>query len=299
MRKSLLILILIFMSCSKLAEGAQDVIVVKSYSIKPYEEAIRGFKSVCNCSIKEFDLSETDGQDVLREIRKRKPAIVLTIGADALELAKEIETPIVYTMVLNPQSIVSKKENISGVSMEIPPGKQVDEFHKALPGIKRIGLVYDPRKTPAGFVSAAIKAAESKGITLVAREVSSSMKVMSAVNSMKESIDAFWMLPDSTVVTPETVEFLLMFSVENTIPILAFSEKYVEVGAIMSLSMDAFAMGRNAGEIAQGIIGGEDAGNMPISSNGRIVLSINLRAAGKLGILINSDSINRARIISK
>lgn len=300
MQKNLLALILIIMSFSMLAEGAQDVVAIKSYSIKPYEETLKGFKSSCNCSIKEFDLSETDGPDVLSEIRKRKPAIVLTIGADALELAKEIETPIVYTMVLNPQSIASKKENISGVSMEIPPGKQVDEFHKALPGIKRIGLVYDPRKTPAGFVSAAIKAAESKGITLVAREVSSSRKVMSAVNSMKEGIDAFWMLPDSTVVTPETVEFLLMFSVENTIPILTFSEKYVELGALMSLSMDAFGMGRNAGEIARRIIiDGEDAGNMPVSSNGRAVLSINLKTAGKLGILINSDSINRARIISK
>ncbi len=96
MQKILLALILIIMSFSILAEGAQDVIAVKSYSIKPYEEAIRGFKSTCNCSIKEFDLSETDGPDVLREIRKIKPAIVLTVGADALEMAKETETPIVW-----------------------------------------------------------------------------------------------------------------------------------------------------------------------------------------------------------
>ncbi|MFZ2948374.1 MAG: ABC transporter substrate binding protein, partial [Desulfuromonadaceae bacterium] len=63
--------------------------------------------------------------------------------------------------------------------------------------------------------------------------------------------DLFWMLPDITVITPETAEAILLFSLENNIPILTFSEKYLERGAMLSIGIDPFDIGRQAGEMAQ------------------------------------------------
>jgi len=60
------------------------------------------------------------------------------------------------------------------------------------------------------------------------------------------------------VITPETIEIMLLFSFENHIPVLTFSEKYVELGALMSIGIDAFDMGCQAGEMANQILKGSD-----------------------------------------
>jgi len=101
---------------------------------------------------------------------------------------------------------------------------------------------------------------------------------------MKDTIDVFWMLPDLTVITPETVEFLLLFSFENKIPLFTFSEKYVEMGAFLSMDIDAFDMGRQAGEMASEILAGEDVKKIEQTYARKAIVSTNLLIARKLGI---------------
>jgi putative ABC transport system substrate-binding protein len=115
---------------------------------------------------------------------------------------------------------------------------------------------------------------------------------------MKGKIDAFWMLPDLTAITPETVEYLLLFSLENTIPILTFAEKYVELGALMSVGIDAFDIGTQAGEMAENILSGRDVKNIQRVDARKAVISINLKVARKLGITIDEKVIRKARIIN-
>lgn len=287
------------MSCGLLAAEAQDVIAVRSYNVRQYDEALAGFKRACDCNVRELTLSEDNGPHLLSEVNRIKSSLVFAIGAEALSLVSEINRPVVYAMVLRRPRIVSQKENISGINMEIPLERQLAEFQAALPEVRRIGIVYDPRKTSVDMVKNAALAAKTKGITLVTREVSSPQKVLTVMNAMRDQIDVFWMLPDSTVVTPETVEFILLNSIEKRLPIFTFSPKYVEMGALLSLSMDAFDMGRLAGGLAKGILSGEDAGSPPAAQKGDVVLSINLKAAKNMGVVFNNDIIKRARIVNK
>ena len=92
------------------------------------------------------------------------------------------------------------------------------------------------------------------------------------------------MLPDLTVVTPESLEFLLLFSFENNIPIFTFSEKYVELGAFMSIDIDAVDIGRQAGEMALEILAGQEAQNIEQAYARRALISTNVMIARKLGI---------------
>jgi putative ABC transport system substrate-binding protein len=202
-------------------------------------------------------------------------------------VAKRVKTiPIVYTMVLNPLAMLSGGENIRGVSMNIPPEQQLRALLRALPQVKTVGLLHDPDRT-GGFVREAHVAALGMGVTLVAREIHDSKDAPSLIMDMRGKIDAFWMLPDITVITPQTVEFLVLFSLENTIPLLAFSEKYVELGAFMSTGIDAFDMGRQAGEIATKILSGADVRSVRHVGARRLVVSTNLMVARKLGITLD------------
>jgi putative ABC transport system substrate-binding protein len=223
--------------------------------------------------------------------------MILAVGVDALSKVKKIkDIPIVYLMVPNPQSVISKEENITGVNMNIPPEKQLGLLQEVLYQVKRVGLLYDPSKT-GFFVEKALYSSEKLEIKLVLKEVHNPKDVPSMLDSMKDGIDAFWMLPDTTVITPETVEYLFLFSLENKIPVLTFSDKYLDMGAMISVGIDAFDIGRQAGEIAKEILSGTNIKNLPRVDARKSVLTLNLRAAKKLEITVKNKIISKARII--
>ena len=276
-----------------LAEAKQAIVAVQSVRVEPYEKAIRGFKGTCHAQIQRIFMSETEGAKVAREIRRVRPDIVLAIGRDALSAVKKIKNiPIVYLMVLNPQAMLSGEKNITGVSMNISPEKQLKALIEAVPHTKCIGLVYDPNRTTY-LVKEAQHAAATMGVKLLTKKAHSSKEVPSLIMDMKGKIDAFWMVPDITVIAPDTVEFLILFSMENNIPLLTFSEKYLELGAFMSTAIDPFDMGAQAGEIANNILRGKNGESIQQAHARTMIVSTNLMVAGKLGIHLNLASTLR------
>ena len=298
MRKILsiiMLLSLIFLYAA--AATGQDIVVVQSAKFAPYEEALRGFQGICRADITRIVISEPARNDVIERINKIGPNIIIAIGMDALVKVKTIkDIPIVYLMILNPQSILSGEKNISGVTMNIPQERQLLIISKTLPHIRKVGLVYDPAKM-GYLVKWAQKTAATIGIELIANEVHSARDVPSSIKDLEGKIDAFWMIPDTTVITPETLEFLLLFSLENKIPILTFSEKYVELGALISIGTDPFDMGSQAGEMANRILSKKDYAHVEEVNAKKEVISINITVARNLGISIDKELIARAEII--
>lgn len=277
------------------AAAALDVLVVKNSRAKPYVEALQGFKSVCKAGLDELVISELNGEDVTAEVRRRNPDLIVAMGMEALSQVRKIrEKPIVYLMVLRPDSVLRGEKNITGVSMVIPPEKQLANFHKVLPRMKKIGLIYDPAKT-GHMVGRAIQAAERTGIELKTLKAQNASDFPRLLNSLKGSIDAYWMLPDSTVISPQSVEYLLLFSIQNRVPILTFSEKYLKMGAFLSLEINTFKMGRQAGEMVEKILAGTDAGDIPPADAADADLTINYRVTEKMGIHCPVESMNNFR----
>ena len=291
------------------AEAGEKVLAVQSASIKPYEEAFEGFKSVyasgyasreyasgyasggyASGDASRFEriiLSDWQERDIATEIRKTRPDLILAIGKEALSVAKAIRNiPVVYAMVLNPEAMLSAQKDIRGVSMMIQPKSQLTALLNVLPGLRKIGLLYDPDKS-GHFVLEARNAAARMGLKLIAKEVKTSKDVPSALMDIQDQIDSFWMVPDTTVITPETVEFLLLLSFEKNIPVLTFSEKYLSLGALIATGVDPFDMGAQAGEMAKEILMGGGTRNAQQAHARKMVVSTNLMIAGKLGINLN------------
>jgi putative tryptophan/tyrosine transport system substrate-binding protein len=262
---------------------------IQSTTITPYEEAVKGFQSICNVPIDRFVLSEMKGKDIIHEIRKNKPSIILAIGMDALEKVKVIENiPVVFVMITSPKTAPEpgKGFNFTGVRMNISQEGQLASFLKAAPSIKSIGMIYNPEKT-GDLAQSAADACKKAGINLIAKEIHDPKESPPAIKAMEGKVDGFWMLPDSSVFTSETIEYLFLFSIGNKIPILTFSEVYLESGALISVGVDSFDMGAQAGGIASEILAGKSASSiMPVDAR-KEVISINMKVSEKLGIHIN------------
>ena len=258
--------------------------VFQSIRFSPYEQAFRGFEIACDGKIRRMILSESKTTDIYAEISNMMPDIIVAIGRDALaQVTNLADIPLIYFMVMNPEPEVFENRNISGVSMNVSYDIQLRTLLKVIPRMKSLGLLYDPYRNTV-FVEKAREAAEETDIRLLPSVVHSLRDVPSALNDLKSAIDALWMLPDPAINSPEALEMLLLFSLENKIPILTFSEKYLRLGAFISISADPSDMGILAGEMANRILEGDQTALRQHINAKKAKVEINHKLAGKLGI---------------
>lgn len=301
--KSLLVKILVWLAFAVSVDqvGATNVAVVMSSDASAYQEALEGFRETTRHSIVGVQILKEDPatwRDELRKLRTTiEPDLVFVIGTSALQAAAgEISNiPVVHAMVFNPFSIGnSSSKNITGISM-IPAVNQSIALIKELnPKYRRVGVIYDPIRTGALFFQAR-SVAHKENIQLVAREIRSSGEIAGALNSLEKEIDALWLWPDEAYLSDEILQRIFLFSFDKKVPVLGLSERHTQMGAVLALSYGRVRdMGRQAGEMANKILG-EHRGSPLSNLNPRQTkLTVNLRTARKVGVDVPDTIIQRA-----
>ena len=266
-------------------------IVVKSANLKPYQDALRGFDDATRCDVHEVRSRDVDE---LEDMHLSSHDVVVAIGTTAFKKVRALKNPeIVYIMVISSEADRDRSPNISGVSMDIDPSTVIESIKEVVPSAKKIGLLYNPRYT-LSYVNEAKQAARAAGIDLAARQVHDPSEIVAALNEIHDGMDVLWMLPDPTVVSEETVDYLLRYSIQHSIPIFTFSKKYVDMGAIASLDMDPYNMGAQAAEIVERIVKGDSGGDGIRVYPRAVRLSINVKAAEKMGLKIRDEVLKKA-----
>ena len=267
------------------AHGA-DIVVVQSVARSVHEKIVSGINSVVreNPVIASID-------DVRRNFRA-KPKLFIAIGQDALRAVKDLGVPVVFAMVINPHAIGLEGKSVTGVEVFVSVESQLDQIRAVLPNATRVGVVYDPQSS-GYIVDLAKEAAKKRGLTIVGHAVHSATEAIVAMDNMR-GVDVFWMLPDTTVITQETVKHLVLLSLERKIPIFAISEKYVKNGALLALGINPIRLGRQIGRMANRVLSGESAASIPFEpiENGDIY--INTSVAMRFKIQIPPDVLGRA-----
>jgi putative ABC transport system substrate-binding protein len=231
------------------------------------------------------------GRKIVSEIRSKvKPDLVLAVGIWALKVLARDDpgVPVVYAMVMNPTSVIgARPRNITGASMNVSAERAIRVLRQLSPEIRRVGIVFDPANT--GFLmNSARTIAQNQDIQLVERDVQSSGDAVAALDSLQEEgIHALWILPDKTVLAPAVIEHMLLFSFRKRIPVLGLSPRHAEMGALLSLSFASSEdIGRQAGELANQILSGSTPSELPYTLARQVSLTVNLKAAKKLGMSI-------------
>ena len=104
------------------------------------------------------------------------------------------------------------------------------------------------------------------------------------IKSMVDQIAALWLIPDTTVLTPSTMEYLAYFSLTNKIPIFGFSEKLLMHGAAAVVVFDIDDMGRQAAHIATRILEGVQAASIAVQEPAKVDLRLNYTVLKNLGL---------------
>jgi len=296
------LLLLVSLPGSSPAVSAANIAVVMSANVDAYGDAVRGFReSQHHRIVAEYDMEgDVDrGRKIVAEVQSKvKPDLILAVGIWALQAAAPHATsvPVVYAMVLNPPSIVgAEPKNITRASMNVPVEQTIRLFKQLGPQVRRIGAVYDRAET-GYLVRRAEAVARDEGLQLITKEIRSAKEAIPALDFLQESrIDALWILPDETNLAPAVVQQMLLLSYRKKIPLLGLSENQAQMGALLSLSFASSEdIGRQAGELANSILAGKTPAEVPYTTARRVHLTVNLKAAQKLGMEIPQSILGMA-----
>jgi putative ABC transport system substrate-binding protein len=200
----------------------------------------------------------------------------------------------IFVMVSNPPKHGLQGANLAGVSLDIPVQMQLARYKALVPTLKTLGVIYDPTKTGA-MVTEARSTVATLGLQLLATPVSTPKEVPAAVRSLLGKIDALWMVPDDTVVTPESFKFLLLTAFENNLPFVTVSDIFVEAGALASLSPDYTDVGRQGCQLATDLESGRlRPAEVMVVPPAKVNLAINLKTASKIGLTLPPDIVQSA-----
>ncbi|OGU09216.1 MAG: hypothetical protein A2075_00075 [Geobacteraceae bacterium GWC2_58_44] len=289
------ICLLLFAPWSSLA-GHGGVSAILSSDIPPYRQAFDGFKSAVQGEngggrIVEHNL-RIEGDGAMERIAAEHPLLVFAVGPEASKFARERmkNVPVVFAMVLNAESLAGA--NVTGVSLEISMRAKLERIRKILPDARRIGVVYSPASAP--LYREVAQQCRGMGLQAVGREIPTGKELHEAFDAMKEQIDLFLMIPDTKIYFPKSIEHLLMDGLKHRVPVVGLASSYTRAGAIVSFEADYADLGRQAGEMALRIAGGEKPSRIEPARPKRVKMSINLVVAERLGIRVPPEILREA-----
>lgn len=290
---SILIAFLVLLFLFPLSVPAFDVLALKSSEIKPYNDALAGFRETCGCTVTEHVIRGSSAVSIRDEIREHAPDAILAVGIDAFRIARqEKDLPVFYVLV-PPSVIPGGQPNITGVSMSVPLAEQLAMIMKVFPQVKRIGMLGSPGEFDVNRRQI-LRLTDEKGISIVMKPVYRAGDVPSLLDEMKGKIDLFWMTPDIKVINDETARSQMFFSFVNRIPVFTFAKKYVEMGAVAGVQVIPHDMGRQSGEIARRVFRDTQGDGSVRQQARKTVLMINGKVARKMGLEIHEEILRMA-----
>lgn len=264
-------------------------IVVDDTALKPYAEALEGIKERVGVGADVYEMREYSASDMLRVLEKKRYNAVAVIGPESLgALATIRNTPLISCMVVNPSDYAGhSQKNISGVTMYTPPAVSLRSLRQLSPAIKRVGVVYSAASST--LVSETMRDAESMGIKIMAKSIDSPGQAIDAFKSLEGIVDAILLIPDTTALSGPSLDYVLLSSFRNNIPVVGLSFKYVKMGALMAISFDSKDMGRQVGDMTLRILDGESPASLSFQPPRRFNIYVNEKTLESLGLKIPSS----------
>lgn len=263
----------------------------------PIDEAVQAFKAELGAPVVELPVDDTTtAAAIAPKLASAGATLVVAVGARAAQVAlQQPSIPFVHCMVLQDAGAFDTDRS-AGVPLTVPFKAQLAALQRVAPSVKKVGVVYDP-KLSARQIEGAASAARALGLILVSRPVTCSADVPSAVDKLLPEVSALLVVPDATVVTKDLVSFVLGRSFERRVPVLAYSESVVKIGALAALAPDYAQNGRLCARLARRVLSGENPGQLHDAVPMTGTLVVNAATAQRIGVGLSAAVLQAPTVV--
>ena len=180
--------------------------------------------------------------------------------------------------------------NVTGTSDMNPIADQVALMQKMLPDIKTVGIIYSSSEENSRIQAEMYtKECEKAGIKVEEMTISNVNEIQQAATSLiGKKIDAIYVPTDNLMASALTT--LTGITNEKKIPVFGGEVAHLNSGALATVSIDYYELGKQTGAMAAKILKGEATpDSMPIEMPEVTTTAINKLAVDTLGITVPDD----------
>ncbi len=230
-----------------------------------------------------------DTAELNAQLKRNSTKVVIALGRQGLGVASQLDRDIVVlvggALLLSDAEIV----NLNGISLTPDPALLFARMRALLPEVRRVIVVYDPRKTE-WLLRLAREAARAQGLELAAYEARDLSQAAHLYSSLFAGADskraAIWLPHDTTTVEESTLlPLILKESWNSGVPIFSSNVLHVKKGALFAMSPNNVELGRSLANSALGLMAGE-ARRKGVQPLRELHTAINLRTASHMGLHI-------------
>jgi len=268
--------------------------LVKQGFKKAFEDA--GIKA-------EFDEKNAEGTIanatlIANGYKSDKKNLVLGIGTPSAQALVNTITdmPVLFSAVTDPESAKLLNKNVTGTSDRLDNvGEQLDLLLKLKPEVKKIAVLYNPSEQNSVVQVKEIEAkAKEKNLAVMLQGVSSLSELPQATKNALIESDALYLPTDNLVVSG--IKLITSEAKSAKKPVVSSENSSVEAGALFTMGLDYFELGKRTGEMAIEILKGKPAEQIPYELSKKMTLYVNETTAIELGLDLKKIDLTNAKI---
>ncbi len=292
-----LILLTVFWFSTGFAQSSKVLIINSDSGVFRYEKIAAEFKKVIQQNayqLAEFNLNtHTDAEAELKQlIQQENPDLVYCIGTKAYSLARSYASnkKLLFSAAINWRRL-DIGEGTYGVANELASAQEISLLRYFFPTIKTIGLFYND-KFSREYVETIKKDALALGINVINQPINDEKEVDEALNELMPKIELFWIISDPVVLSnKESVQQIFQSAQQYKKPVYAYSDVFIEQGAVLAVSADTATIGRQSASLAMMI----DKNKVPagtVQSPAGSTVTLNKCALDALQLNFNKDALD-------
>ncbi len=181
--------------------------------------------------------------------------------------------------------------------MKIPIEKQLEKIQEAMLKMKHLGILYCV-STPQAVATAEEAKSATKKLNMVPHPSFLDGNQLNHLHFIAESlakkVDAIYIPTDPILTAKENLLKIIEAAIRSKVPVIAVGDTTVELCALMALHCDFREIGKQTAPMAAKILKGTKPMDIPSQLPLSHRLTVNLRAAERLGITFNPHFLSLA-----
>ena len=268
---------------------------------KGFEDAIKQAGIDADFDEKNANGEVTNANLIATNYKADKKDLVFGIATPSAQaLVNNIsDIPVLFSAVTDPASAKLLNPNVTGTSDKLENvAAQLDLLLKLKPGTKKIGVLYNPsEQNSAVQVQEIQKIAKQKNIEVVLQGINNFGELAQATKNLLGSTDALYLPTDNLVVSG--MNLIASEAVNAKKPVVVSENSSVKEGALFTMGLDYYALGKRTGEMAIEILKGKPVSQIPFETSKQMKLYVNSKTAQALGLDLKNPAFNGAEFVGK
>lgn len=230
---------------------------------------------------------------IAQEFRARGVDLVVSITTPSsqavVQVFKDTHVPVIFSAVTDPVGAgITAYPNVTGASDMIDVRADVELLLKLVPGLKRLGQVYNPGEANSAILTEMTKKVCAElGIELIVAAANGTAEVPLAAQSLVGRVDAIYCTTDNTVAA--ALDAVVAVSKAHKIPFLFADPTSLERGVLICTGFDYFDHGLLTGEIVLKVLGGTPPSAIPFVRQAGTQVWLNLDVAQEMGLVFPEE----------